>query len=335
VFWYFIRRVLISIPVLLVGTFVAFVVVASSGDPLESIRTKPGVTQAQIDSAAHTLGLDHSILVRYWNWLTDILFHGNWGISQSVGSTAGQSVYDSVSRALLVTTRLVVGAELVALVIGVSVGVLAAVKQYSIFDYGATTVAFLMFSMPVFCLAVILKSYGIQLNDVLQSMGMSERWLTTAGPGPDTFSGTIGHQIFAYTGAFLLPTITLAAISFASYSRFQRASMLETLNADYVRTARAKGLSNFKVIFRHAFRNALIPVTTQFALQFGATFSGAILTETVFGWSGMGVLLVNSVQHYDAPMLMGWLLVTSVIIMFFNLLADLVYGVLDPRIRVA
>ena len=163
-------------------------------------------------------------------------------------------------------------------------------------------------------------------------MGL-DRWLTTAGPRPGGFSGSFGEVIFKYTGTFLLPTLALMLISFAAYSRFERASMLEILHSDFVRTARAKGISQGRVIFKHAFRNALIPVATLFSLNFGAVLSGAIITETVFGWAGMGTLLVNSVRQFDPPMLMGWLAVTATLIVLFNLFADIVYGVLDPRIR--
>ncbi|HET6289250.1 MAG TPA: ABC transporter permease, partial [Amycolatopsis sp.] len=148
------------------------------------------------------------------------------------------------------------------------------------------------------------------------------------------FTGGFGEVIFKYTGTFLLPTVALMLISFAAYSRFQRASMLETLNADYVRTARAKGLANGRVIFRHAFRNALIPVTTLFSVNFGAVLSGAIITETVFNWNGMGKLLVEAVTKSDTQVMMGWLVLIAGSIIVANLIADLMYGILDPRIRV-
>lgn len=329
-FRYVIRRLLISIPILLVGTFAAYVLVASSGDPIAGLAARPGVSKDVLDNARHHLGLDQNIFMRYWNWLTHFV-RGDWGVSVALGQ-AQASVYDVVTSALWTTMRLVVVAEIIALIIGIAVGVLAAVRQYSVFDYIATGLAFMMFSMPIFCIAIILKSYGIQFNNVLTSWGL-ERWLTTAGPPIDGFTGSIGHQIIRYSGVFLLPTLSIMLISFAAYSRFQRASMLETLNVDYVRTARAKGLSQVRVIFRHAFRNALIPVTTYFAFNFGQAFTGAIVTETVFGWHGMGTVLIDAVGQYDPNMLMGFLVVTAIAIMFFNLLADITYGFLDPRIR--
>jgi len=327
---YIIRRILISIPILGIGSFLAYLMVATAGDPLAEMRARPGVTEADIANAAAQLGLDKPVLERYWTWLVNFV-QGDWGTSVALGQ-ARTDVFEHVTRAFWVTFRLVIGAEILAIILGVIVGVYAAVRQYSIFDYIATTAAFVLFSMPVFCVAIVLKTYGIQFNNLLVSMGF-DRWLTTAGPPARGYQGDLFDQIHQYTGTYLLPTLTLMMISFAAYSRFQRASMLETLGADYVRTARAKGLSSARVIFRHAFRNALIPVTTLASLNFGGILGGAIVTERVFGWNGMGTVLVNAVDQYDPPMLMGWLMITAVLTVCFNLLADILYGFLDPRIR--
>ncbi|HWE90242.1 MAG TPA: ABC transporter permease [Pseudonocardiaceae bacterium] len=327
---YVIRRLLISIPILVIGTFVAYILVASSGDPIAGLAARPGVTAAVIANARHNLGLDQNILERYWHWLTHFV-QGDWGTSIAL-TQGGEQVRPAIMSALWVTVRLVVGAEIIALILGMAVGALAALRQYSIFDYLATTAAFLLFSMPIFCVAIVLENYGIQFNNALQSMG-GQRWLTVAAGPPGGFSGDFFNRIFQYTGSFTLPTISIMVISFAAYSRFQRASMLETLGTDYVRTARAKGLSGGRVVFRHAFRNALIPVTTLFSLNFGSAFTGAIATETVFAWHGMGSVLVASVQQYDPDMLMGFLVVTAALIIIFNLIADIMYGFLDPRIR--
>ncbi len=329
---YIVRRLLISAPILLIGSILAFFLVAAAGNPLAELKAKPGVTAQQIRDLEASLGLDQPIIVRYWKWLLDFL-QGDWGQSIALGQ-AKVEIFDSVMRALWITARLVIGAEILAIVLGVSVGVLAAVKQYSIFDYAATSTAFLMFSMPIVCVAVILKTYGIKFNNLLESMGL-DRWLSTVSPASGGFQGSFGEVIFQYTGTYLLPTLSLTLISFAAYSRFQRASMLETLNSDYVRTARAKGISQRRVIFKHAFRNALIPVSTLFSLNAAALFSGAIITETVFGWKGMGNLLVQSIRTFDPYMLMGWLMVTATLVIVFNLVADIMYGILDPRIRLA
>jgi peptide/nickel transport system permease protein len=204
-------------------------------------------------------------------------------------------------------------------------------------DYLATTLAFLLFSMPIFCVAIVLKQYAIEINVWVRDLGLTDwlgnPWLRTISP-ENLKADNLGDFLVRYVGAFLLPTLSIMAISFAAYSRFQRASMLETLNADYVRTARAKGLAGSRVIFRHAFRNAMIPVTTLFSVNFGAVLSGAIITETVFNWHGMGGLLVDSVTKNDVNVMMGWLVVIALTVVVANLIADLVYGILDPRIRV-
>jgi peptide/nickel transport system permease protein len=212
------------------------------------------------------------------------------------------------------------------------VGALGAVKQYSLFDYAATGTAFFMFSMPLFCVAVILKFGGIQLNNWLESIGLS-RWIITAGPPQAGFSGGLGQLLFSYSGAYILPVLSLIAIQFALFSRFQRASMLDALNADYVRTARAKGLSSARVVIRHALRNGLIPVITVFALDLSVLIGGAIITETVFGWRGMGLLIVDSINKKEPWMVQGWMMVTATVIIVGNLIADVVYAYLDPRIR--
>lgn len=326
---YVLRRALISVGVLLVGSFLLYLVVATAGDPLAGLRARPGVTPETVATTARSLGLDRPVLVRYADWLGGVLT-GDWGTSVALGQARAE-VLPTVGAALWVTIRLVVLAELLALVVGCAVGVVAALRQHSITDHAATTVAFVLFSTPVFCLGIVLKTYGIEVNDVLSSLGI-DRWLTTAGPPPEGFGGTPGEVVFRFTGTYLLPTLALAAISFAAYSRFQRASMLETLRSDYVRTARAKGLTETRVVLRHALRTALLPVTTYFALQFGAVFGGAIVTEQVFGWNGMGNLLVQSIRRYDPDMLMGWLLVTATIVIAVNLVTDIAYGALDPRI---
>ncbi|MFD9895000.1 ABC transporter permease [Amycolatopsis sp. NPDC059027] len=332
---YILRRLAISIPVLLVGTFLCFVMVAGTGDPLGELRSNPQISKEALAATAHTLGLDQGIVPRYFTWLGHFLT-GDWGISIAQGNALAP-VAPKVMAAFGVTFKLVIGAEILALVIGVAVGVLAAVKQYSIVDYIATTLAFLLFSMPIFCIAIVLKNYAIEINGWVRDLGLSDvlgnPWLRTVSPENLKADG-VGEFLASYVGAYLLPTLSIMAISFAAYSRFQRASMLEVLSADYVRTARAKGLSGSRVIFRHAFRNALIPVTTLFSVNFGAVLAGAIITETVFSWHGMGTLLVESVTKNDTQVMMGWLVVVASMVIIANLIADLAYGILDPRIRV-
>ncbi|QFU86301.1 ABC transporter permease [Amycolatopsis sp. YIM 10] len=332
---YVLRRIAISIPILLIATFLCFLMVAGAGDPLGELRGNPNVSREAVDELARQLGLDQGLVPRYFDWLGSFLT-GDWGVSIAQGQGL-QPVFPKVMSAFEVTARLVIGTELLAVVLGVTVGVIAAVKQYSIVDYLATTVAFLLFSMPIFCVAIVLKQYAIEINVLIRDLGWDEwlgnPWLRTTSPENLQADGLFDFAT-KYVGAFLLPTLSIMAISFAAYSRFQRASMLETLNADYVRTARAKGLSSSRVIFRHAFRNALIPVTTLFSVNFAGVLTGAIITERVFNWNGMGSVLVEAVDRNDPNVLMGWLVLVATMVVVANLIADLMYGILDPRIRV-
>ncbi len=319
---FILRRFLISIPLVIVASFVVFVL-ASLGDPLAELRMNPNVSEATIRVREAQLNLDRPIPVRYGLWISDAA-RGDLGRS----SQTNEPVWDILKRRIPVTLRLVVAASILAALIGMAVGVVAAVRQYSKFDYGATFAAFVFFSMPVFWLAAVLKDVGIRIN---QAVG--RRIFFTVGeatPGLDAgFIGTWMDRL----GHMLLPATALILIQMAALSRFQRASMLDVINSDYIRTARAKGLSEGRVIVVHAMRNALIPVTTLLAIDFGAIIGGAIITETIFSWRGMGVLFLDAVAHRDVNVIQGWLLVTAISVIVFNLIADILYGVLDPRIR--
>lgn len=329
-FRYIVRRVLISIPLLIVGSFLVFALVQGMGDPLGEWKLTRPRSAEEIALAYERTGYNDPFLERYVNWAGGFVT-GDWGTTVIPGSGV-RDVQDEVFHGFWTTVRLVIGAEILALLIGMSVGVIGAVRQYSIFDYSATGVAFVLFSMPVFCIGLMLKSVAIPFNDFLETLGL-DRWITTAGPPPGGFAGSLGHQITQYIGTFLLPTLSLLAIQFALYSRFQRASMLDVLGQDFVRTAQAKGLSSGRVIFRHAFRNGLIPVVTVFAVNFGAVIAGAVITETVFNWSGLGRLLIRSILEKEPYMVLGVVMVTAFIIIICNLIADILYAYLDPRIR--
>jgi peptide/nickel transport system permease protein len=327
---FIIRRLLIAVPLLIVASILTFALTTAMGDPLGEWKTLRPRTPAEVATEYHRIGWDKSATERYVGWAEGFVT-GDWKTTVTPGSGDVQ-VRPEIVRALGVTLKLVVLAEVLSLLIGMAVGALGAVKQYSLFDYAATGTAFFMFSMPLFCVAVILKFGGIQLNNWLESIGLS-RWIITAGPPQAGFSGGLGQLLFSYSGAYILPVLSLIAIQFALFSRFQRASMLDALNADYVRTARAKGLSSARVVIRHALRNGLIPVITVFALDLSVLIGGAIITETVFGWRGMGLLIVDSINKKEPWMVQGWMMVTATVIIVGNLVADVVYAYLDPRIR--
>lgn len=325
-----IRRLLASIPVLFFSTLLVFLIVASSIDPLSPLRARnPPIPQQTIQAEANRLGLNHPLLQRYWDWLTGLILHGNWGTSVSPSYNIGQRL----STSFFVTFRLVILSILLSLILAIAVGVLTAVRQYSRLDYAATSVGFLFLSLPTFVFAILLKSWAIQFNQAVRPNGPPLiATLFESSPNPPTdFFGKIGDTV----GHLVLPTIVLSLISYASWSRFQRSSMLEVLNSDYVRLARAKGLSRTKVLFRHALRNALIPLSTQVALDTAGLLGGAVITETIFEWHGMGYMFIQAIGNYDLYPLLAWLVVASSLVIIFNLLADLLYAVLDPRIRLA
>jgi peptide/nickel transport system permease protein len=321
-----VRRLLVSLLVMLVASMLVFTMVASLGDPLAELKNRqPPPPASVIQNRREELNLDKPIVARYGIWLADFV-RGNMG-----EDNRSREVYPRLKRALFITLRMVILATLLALALAVVVGVYSAVRQYSVGDYIATFLGFLFLSTPVFWLAALLKEYAaIRINNLFDST-----IVYTVGSESPNLSGTLMERYADYLGHLALPTLALALISFAAWSRYQRATMLDVLNSDYVRLARAKGLSNRRVLVRHALRNALIPLTTVVAIDFAAVFGGAVITERVFAWQGMGTLLVEAVRTYDPNVVLAWLMVTGVIVILFNLLADILYGVLDPRIRFA
>jgi peptide/nickel transport system permease protein len=321
---FIIRRLLIAIPVVLASSVLVFILVANSGDPLADLKGRqPPVPPQVIEAREKMIGLDKPLPQRYWNWLTNFV-QGDMGLT-----IRGQEVKPLLLQRIQITLRMVVLASIVAIVLSIGAGVLSAVKQYTVTDYTFTFAGFLFLSMPVFWLAALLKEYGaIRLNRLF-----GQQVIYTVGPNSPNLTGSLGHRLADYAGHLVLPTIALALISFAAWSRYQRATMLDVLGADYIRLARAKGLSRSRVMVRHALRNALIPLVTVVAIDTGAILSGAIVTERVFAWQGMGSLLVQGVETSDPNILLAWLMVTSVLVVLFNLIADVLYAVLDPRIR--
>jgi peptide/nickel transport system permease protein len=317
-----IRRLLISIPVLLLASIMVFLMVANSGDPLSDLVLNPRIPKIVIQRRKHELFLDRPILTRYRLWVTHFVT-GNFG-----KTIDGRDVKSLLFHRMFVTFRMVFLAMLIAIVLAIIVGVVSAVRQYSLLDHATTFIGFLLLAMPVFWLAALLDLGAINLNQKLH-----HRYLYTIGDSTPNLTGGFLHNIGNYAGHLVLPTLTLAAISYAAWSRFQRASMLDVLNSDYVRLARAKGISRGRVLIRHALRNALIPLTTVVSIDFGAILGGAVITEKVFAWKGMGDVLIDGVVHQDTNELLAWLMLSAIMVILFNLAADLLYGVLDPRIR--
>ena len=320
---YVIRRLLMSIVVLFLATIFVFLLVASSGDPLALLRQNPHTPHSTIVAREKLLNLNHPLWARYSIWLTNAL-HGTLGTT-----IQGQDVASEMWSHLFVTLRMVIIATLVAIVVGISMGVIAAVRQNKFTDHAITVTNFVLLATPVFVLGLALKEFvAIPIN---QHVGTTIFY--TDGEQSPTLSGSFFSRVPDYAAHTALPVITLILISYASWAIYQRSSMIETLDADHVRLARAKGLSQRRVLTRHVLRNALIPVTTVIALDFAAVLGGAIITEIIFGWQGLGQWYLNGVNNLDANVMLAYLLITATFVILFNLAADILYGVLDPRIR--
>jgi peptide/nickel transport system permease protein len=309
------RRVLQMVPLLFGITVVLFAVIqAAPGGPegalLESGRF---IDPEVIEAYRERLGVDRPVPVQYARWLSGAL-RGDLGISFSTTRPVGEMILERLPATLELMGASFLLAALVALVLGV----FSALRQYSLFDHLGTGMSFLGIAMPVFWFALILQLvFGVWLG-----------WLPVAGTetvGASSLGDHLAHLI--------LPTVVLSFRSIAGWSRYLRSSLLGVLRADYVRTARAKGLAEATAVGVHAVRNALIPVLSVMALDLAGLFSGAVITETVFAWPGIGRMFVQAMFARDYPLLMGILLLGSVMVIVFNLVADILYGALDPRIR--
>ena len=318
-----VRRLLVSIPLLLVLSVVSFVATRAVSSPEAGIRSNPRVSPEDIQRYRAQLGLDDPPSTQYLRWLGSVV-RGDLGTSL----VSNRAVWPQLRSALWNTTVLGVTALAFSFAIGVGIGVISAVRRSSAFDHLATGAAFFGLSMPNFWFAIMLQLlFGVYLVDWL---GLGGPVLFTAGTRSP---GTVGFDLLDRIRHLVLPAMVLAVQLIAVYSRYMRASLLEVLGADYVRTARAKGASERRVVGRHAMRNAMIPVTTQLAGDTGAIFGGLVITETVFQWPGMGPLFLDAMQSGDYQVILPWLMITAFAVVVFNLLADLAYGVLDPRIR--
>ena len=318
------RRAATALVVLALASVLVHLLVTALDDPLADLRRRnPPVPAQVIEARRHDLGLDRSAPQRYAEWLGGAV-QGDLGEALD-----GRRVAPVVWRHLLVTLRLVVAAVAVGLVLAVMVGTYAAAHQYSAGDHAATFAGFLLLSTPVFWLATLLKEHvAIWTN---QALGFQV--LYTVGPQTPNLVGGFWVQAADRLGHLALPATALALVLFAAWSRFQRAATLDGLESDHARLARATGASSRRVLVRHVLRNALVPLTTVVAVDLSLVFGGAILIEKVFAWQGMGSLLVEAVSERDPNLVMGWLMVTGVVVVGCNLAADLISAALDPRVR--
>jgi peptide/nickel transport system permease protein len=337
------RRILQAIPLLFVVAIIVFCFSSLSGNPFDYLAQDPRATEADRHLLREKYGLNDPLPVQFVTWLIG----DNWrmrdlnmdGEGETQGERRGilrgdfgdsltfRKPVSTVFAERIPNTLLLMGTQfVVTIVFALGLGVFAALRQYSLFDNVLTTVSFVTFAMPVFLVALLLvQIFAVQFR----------KWGLPYLPVQGMYDPRGDRSADELIRHLILPVVSLAAINIAGYSRFIRAAMLEVINSDYIRTARAKGLSERRVTFLHALKNASLPLVTLIALDLPILIGGAVITETIFSWNGMGRAFIQSVQPADPPLLMAFVMMTAVGVILFQIVADIVYGWLDPRIRYA
>lgn len=310
---YILKRILIAIPVLIGITLIDYAIMCLAGSPLEMLKG-PRISDAALQAKEIAAGLDKPLIVQYFVWLWQLL-QGNLGYSMKS--------YEPVSAMIgshIGPTLLLMGASLIlSLLIAVPTGIYSAVKQYSKGDYAVVTASFIGSSIPSFFLALILIYIFTVKLGVLPSSGMNT--LGMDGGVPDT----VRHMV--------MPIIVLAVSLAGSNIRYIRSSFLEILQQDYLRTAKAKGIGYKRVIWKHAMRNALLPIVTVIGMQIPMLFGGAVIIEQVFSWPGLGLMTMTAIMGRDYPVIMGVCLLSAVVVLISNLITDILYALVDPTIQ--
>ncbi|GCE11625.1 ABC transporter permease [Tengunoibacter tsumagoiensis] len=315
---YIIRRLLQAIPLLFLLSIAMFLLIhAMPGGP-DEVLNNPNLDNAGQQALRAEFGLDQPLYIQYFKWLGNSLV-GNFGFSFSTH----QRVSEILAQRLPATLQLFGVALVVALGLAILLGVLSAVRQNTSVDYILTVISYFGIALPAFILGLFLQDiFAVQLH-LLPVSGT-----TTLGVDFDPFNAFYDHFLH-----LILPTLTLSLLFVASWSRYMRSSTIEVLKQDYMRTARAKGASPVAMLFRHALRNAVIPLITVVAIEFGSIAGGATITERIYAWPGMGSLFFYSLEVRDYPVLLAMLVLSGTFVIFFNLVADVLYGIMDPRIR--
>lgn len=359
---YITRRLLGAIPVLFIISILIYsILLAAPGGPEAKFAQNPRITADQIAAFRKRWGLDQPVPIQYCRWVgvcnpngaglgifisdqgvpnlfpaglgggSNGVLHGDFGFSLTTGSPVG----DIIASRILPTAILAGTSYLIWLIIAFTTGVIAAVRRYSLFDSVVTVFNYVGYSFPTFWLGLMLITIFAAGFKILPAGGM---WDTRNVPvfGSPEYWAFAGKQPFYALGDLvrhlILPVITLIVVNIAADSRFIRASMIDALHQDYVRTARAKGVPERRVITKHVLRNALLPIVTNIGLELPFLFTGAVVTESIFSWPGMGLQFITSTNQFDYPVLMGILVITALIVVMSNLLADILYAIVDPRI---
>jgi len=330
---FLLTRLSLVIPTFFGMTLLAFFLIRLvPGDPIETLAGERGIDPVRHEMLRKEYGLDRPVMVQYGIYISRVL-HGDLGKSM-ITQTPVLSEFAALFPA---TIELALCAIIFALVLGIPAGIIAAVRRNSVFDHGVMGVSLTGYSMPIFWWGLLLiLLFSVQLGWTPVSGRISVQYFIEPVTGFLTIDALLSGEKGAFKSAvshLILPTIVLGTQPLAIIARMTRSAMLEVLGEDYIRTARAKGLPRWRVIAVHAFRNALIPVVTVIGLQVGVLFTGAILTETIFSWPGVGKWLIEAIGRRDYPILQGGLLLLGGVVMLVNLLVDVAYGVINPRIR--
>ncbi len=338
---YIIRRFLQGIPLLLIISIILFALMMSTGDPVATMGGRRVTRASDYERLKRQLGLDKPLYTQYFYWLvgntwTKVDLDGD-GIAETPGTRLGilrgdfgnslvnrKPVMQVIGERIPNTLILMLSGELIVIIGALIVGVYSALRQYSLLDHTVTTLSFIGYSMPIFFIALLLMFIFAVLF---------KRWGLPYLPTVGMFDPQVGKTVGQVLYHMVLPVISMSVVSLASYSRYIRSTMLDVLNQDYIRTARSKGLSNRTVIFVHALKNASLPIATIVGLDLPFLLGGAVVTERIFAWPGMGRLFLDHVSRADTPVVMGILMLVAVAVVVFQIITDVIYAWLDPRIR--
>ena len=309
---YIIKRVFSLIPVLFVVSVAIFLIIhLTPGDPASSILGLEA-TEEQIEQLNEELGLNLPIYQQYFRWVNGV-FHGDFGESYFMNEPVTEAIINHLGP----TLSLAIFAEIVALILAIPIGIIAAYRQGSVIDQTLMVISLLGMAVPGFLLGLLLMLF----------VGVYLQWLPIAGYKP------LSDGLWIHIKYLILPAISLGAIQAALVARMTRSSMLEVLNTNYIKTARSKGVQEYRVVMKHALRNAFLPILTVIGQSFGTLVTGAVVVETIFNLPGLGQLIINSIERRDFAVIQGVVLFVTLIYVMINLIVDLLYGVIDPRVR--
>lgn len=338
---YIIRRLLQSIPLLFIISVIIFLLANAMGDPLASFGGRRRIRSSDRERLTRQLGLDKPLAVQYVVWLIgndwmDIDSDGD-GVPDSKGTRKGvlrgdfgnsfmekRPVIDLIAERIPNTLLLMVVAEIVIVIFSLAIGIFSALRKYSLADHAITGLSFIGFSMPIFWIALLMMYvFAVKFKE----------WGLPYLPTVGKYDLSVGPTVSQIAWHLILPVLSIAIISIAGYTRYIRSCMIDVVNEDYIRTARAKGLKERVILFRHAFKNASLPLVTLLGLDLAFLLGGAVVTESIFAWPGMGRLYWDAAQDTDIPVLMGVLMLIAVAVVVFQIITDITYTFLDPRIR--